>query len=104
MAIGLPPRHTEHFSIGPHDPDDLRGAVKEALDALSWSVREETPDRLVAATRMTLRSWGEKVPIDFLADGSITFTSECSDPMQWHDWGKNKVNLKKFLAKHSERA
>ena len=47
---------------------------------------------------MSLLSWGEKVIITFLSDDSIAVTSKCAFPGQCLDWGKNKANIKKFIA------
>jgi len=97
MAFGFPAYHTERYSPGTTNSADLRIAVRETLTALSWSVREESHDQLIASTSMNIRSWGEKVLISFLPDKSISVTSKCSLPTQCFDWGKNKANLERFM-------
>ena len=97
MAFGFPAYHTESFS--PVDSQaDLHAAVKKALGSLSWSVREETTEQILASSSMNLRSWGEKVLIRFLPDHSISVTSQCALPTQCFDWGKNKANVRRFLS------
>ena len=97
MTFGFPAYHTEQYSIGTTVPD-LPSVVRETFGALSWAVREETPDGIVGSTSMNLRSWGEKVLIDFLPDNSISITSKCALPTQCMDWGKNKKNVGRFIA------
>jgi hypothetical protein len=98
MAFGFPAYHTEQYSTGTGKSADLRAAVKETLKALSWTVKEEAHDRILASTSINLRSWGEKLLINFLPDNSISVTSKCALPTQCLDWGKNKANVVKFLA------
>jgi hypothetical protein len=104
MAFGFPAHHTECYSSGPDNPRDLRPAAREALNALSWSVREETHDRILASTSVNMRSWGENVTIDFLPDNSISVTSKCALPTQCLDWGRNKANVAKFVERIRKHA
>lgn len=98
MAFGFPAYHTERYSAGTGKSADLRVAVRATLNALSWSIREEASDRVVASTSVNIRSWGEKVLISFLPDNSISVTSKCALPTQCLDWGKNKANVGRFMA------
>ena len=97
MTFGFPAFHTEDYS-----PDegraDMRAAVITTIQAISWSIREESPNMIFASSSVSLRSWGEKVTVSFLPDNSISVTSKCSLPTQCFDWGKNKINVQKFLA------
>ena len=97
MTFGFPAYHTDRYSAADKGAD-LRSAVRQALAALSWPVKEEAADRLVASTGMNWRSWGEKVYIDFLPEDSISVASKCAFPLQCVDWGKNKANVKEFMA------
>ena len=97
MAFGFPAYYTERYSPDTTRSADLVAAVKQSLAALSWSVREESHDQIVASTSMNFRSWGKKVLISFLPDKSISITRKCSLPTQCFDWGKNKANLKRFM-------
>ena len=97
MAFGFPAYHTENYTLN-DGTSNLRASVKSALKAVSWSIRKESPDTIVASTSLSLLSWGERVIITFLSDESITVTSKCTWPIQCFDWGKNKANIKKIIA------
>ncbi|MDA7522032.1 hypothetical protein N9Z55_03280 [Akkermansiaceae bacterium] len=97
MAIGFPAYHTEIYSPS-DDRSDLRSAVKLTLSEVSWLIRKETQETIEASTSLNLRSWGEKIIITFLSNGSISVTSKCALPTQLFDWGKNETNIKKFMA------
>jgi hypothetical protein len=97
MAFGFPAYYTERYSAAADKSADLSVAVRAALNALSWSIREEASDQIVASTGVNIRSWGEKMFVRFLPDRSISVTSKCALPTQCIDWGKNKANVRKFL-------
>ena len=97
MAFGFPAYHTENYSPS-ESGSDLRTAVKTTLNAISWSVRQESPDTIIASSSMNIRSWGEKVIVTFLPNNTISVTSKCALPTQCLDWGKNKANINKFMA------
>ena len=97
MVFGFPAYHTERYCAGTGKSADLRVAVRETVNALSWSIREEASDRITASTSVNIRSWGEKILISFLPDNSISVTSKCALPTQCLDWGKNKANVVKFM-------
>jgi hypothetical protein len=88
MAFGLPAQHTVHFSVGAGPSVDLRGALKAGLHALGWSIRQESNQTIVASATVSLFSWGEKITIHFLPNGSVSVTSACAFPLQIFDWGK----------------
>lgn len=98
MAFGFPAYHTERYSAGTGKSADLRVAVRETLNALSWSLRQEANDQIIASTSVNIRSWGEKVFISFFPDNSISVTSKCAFATQCLDWGKNKANIGRFMA------
>ena len=102
MTFGFPAYHTERYSAGAALAD-LRSAVRATLNALSWSVRQETHDGIIGSTNMNIRSWGEKIVITFQPDNSISVTSKCALPTQCFDWGKNKANVMKFIAEFRRR-
>jgi len=97
MAFGIPAYHTEHYSVGAGASADLRVAIRAAIKALSWSIKEEVSDKIIASTNFNLRGTWEKVSISFLTDYSISVTSKCSWPTQCIDWGKNKANVEKLI-------
>lgn len=97
MTFGFPAHHTETYSAGTATAD-LREAARETLTVLMWSVREETSDSILADTPHNLRCHnGEEVLITFTAD-SLSVCSKCFWPTQCVDWGKNKANVRRFLA------
>lgn len=95
MAFGFPAYHTECYS--PASTTNVQDAVLQTISKLGWSIRQEREDGIIASTGMNLRSWGEKVLIDFLGDNSISVTSQCALPTQCLDWGKNRANVTKFI-------
>ena len=97
MAFGLPAQHTVHFPVGAGQSVDLRGAVKAGLHALGWTIRQETNQTIVASATISLHSWGEKISIQFLPNGSVSVTSACAFPLQIYDWGKNKQNVDRLM-------
>ena len=98
MSFGFPAYHTENYSPKTGD-ENIREAVRKSLENLSWKIREETSNKILASTSMGMRSWGEKIHINFLTDGSISITSKCALPTQFLDWGKNKKNIHSLLNK-----
>ena len=98
MAFGFPAYHTERYPPAA-SPDAALDAVRDALNALGWSIHDERSDRIVASTCMNLRSWGEKILISLREDNSISVTSKCALPTQCLDWGKNKDNVTQFMMK-----
>lgn len=96
MSLGFPAYHTERYAAR-DTTFDLRNAVKETLNALSWPLTESTSDAFIASTNMNARSCGEKVVISFLLENSVSVTSKCAMPTQCLDWGKNKANVDKFM-------
>jgi|SRR5262245_19989850 len=98
MAFGFPAYHTEELSF-PIPKDDLYEIVLDVLESLSWSILEEREEIIQASTRISLWSWGERVTIEFFPDDTLSITSKCSLPTQCLDWGKNRSNVKKFIAK-----
>ena len=76
MAFGFPAYHTQRLSLG-STAADLHGAVRSALESLSWSVREETSAGVVASIGVSLWSFGERVLIAFLPENCLSVTSRC---------------------------
>lgn len=97
MSFGFPAYHTDRYSLGSPNTDII-SAVRESIKSLSWSLREESKDLMVVSTSMNIRSWGEKVEINFLQDNSLSVTSKCTLFTQCFDWGKNKSNVTKFMS------
>ncbi len=97
MAFGFPAYHRERAAF-PATGGAAVDMVLKTLTALSWQLRQQSPNQLLASTSMGLRSWGERIEIDLLPNNEITITSKCALPTQCFDWGKNRANVQRFLA------
>ena len=97
MVFGFPAYHKDHYTA-PDTTSNLRKAVIETLDTLSWPLlRGSTTEKFIAKTSISIRSWGEEIVINFLPDNSVIITSKCVWPTQCFDYGKNKINVEKFI-------
>ena len=103
MTFGFPAYHTETYAPS-GDGADIRASVKSTLQAVSWSIRNEFPDRIEASISFNFRSWGENVVVTFLPNGTVSVTSSCVLPTQCFDWGKNKANVETFMAELKKHA
>ena len=97
MAFGFPAYHRERVAL-PATGGGAADIVLKTLTALSWQLRTQSPSQLLASTGMGLRSWGERIEIDLLPDNTLAITSKCALPTQCFDWGKNRANVRRFLA------
>ena len=95
MAFGFPAYHTETYS-GVASRLSCAPAAKRAFAALSWPIRGETSDTVVASRGVNMWSWGETVSIHFGSDNSCSVTSKCAVPFQCCDWGRNRRNVEEF--------
>lgn len=94
MAIGFPPKYKQQITTA-----DLNYAVAyisavEAANKLGWKIGSYTENGFYANTRLSVRSWGERVIIT-INYNEIIVTSAC-DNFQITDSGKNKSNITKF--------
>lgn len=103
MAFGFPAYHRECIALS-HADGDARSAALGTLQALSWQLRQQSDSQLLASTGMGLRSWGERIEIELLPDNQLSITSKCALPTQCFDWGKNRANVRLFLAEMAKRA
>lgn len=95
MAFAFPAYHTETYRAV-IDRSVLRVAAKQTFAAISWPVREETYDKVIATRGVSLWSWGEIVSVQFGPDNSYSVTSKCIVPFQCCDWGRNRRNVQEF--------
>jgi hypothetical protein len=102
MAFGFPAYHSETFASS--GTANLRAAVTDSLEALGWPVRTNEATRIIAATGMGVRSFGEKLVIEFVGPESVAITSRCALVTQCLDWGKNKSNVEKLCTELGRRA
>ena len=97
MAFGFPAQHGVQFSVAGGGAIDVRVAVRAALNALDWSIRQDTNRYIFASATISMASWGEKITVQFLPNGSISVSSACAFPVQIFDWGKNKQNIDRLI-------
>jgi len=98
MAFGFPPRFSESRTIW-LQPDELRTAVKSALQNAGWSYQMPSDDEFVARIPMTGWSWGEELTAKISPDGMIQVVSKCHGYRpQIIDFGKNRTNVELFFA------
>jgi len=98
MAFGFPPRFSESRTIW-LQPDELRTAVKSALENAGWSYQILSDDEFWARIPMTGWSWGEELTAKISPDGMIQVVSKCHGYRpQIIDFGKNRTNVELFFA------
>ncbi len=97
MAFGFPPFYADRISLDISESTVLRESVRETIKVLGFSFFEESKDQIVASTGMSVKSWGEKIHVNFLTDNSISVTSKSKFALI--DWGKNKNNVERFRAR-----
>ncbi len=98
MAFGFPPHFSESRTIW-LQPDELRTAVKSALENAGWSYQILSDDEFVARIPMTGWSWGEELTAKISPDGMIQVVSKCHGYRpQIIDFGKNRTNVELFFA------
>lgn len=102
MTFGFPARFARSSS-SQLQYDELVGLIKTALNELGWSYEFASRSELRARTS-PVRIFGEVLKIEILPDG-IDIESRCGLPTQCFDWGANKRNVQRFIAKleHAER-
>ena len=97
MAFGFPPFYADRISFDTPVNSVLRESVRETIKGLGFALFEESKDQIVASAGMSVKSWGEKVHVNFLSDNSISVTSKSKFALV--DWGKNKNNVERIRAK-----
>jgi nitrate reductase NapAB chaperone NapD len=86
-----------------HPKAKVFAAVLEAIPTVKGmkvKSSDEASGQILAATGVSFKSWGEKVPIAVSESGPgksiVSVTSQSK--MALVDWGKNKQNLERILA------
>ena len=103
MAFGFPPRHSEQLSLSA-GPADLHAAVRDSLNTLAWTVKQDGGQSLRAAVGVSLFSYGERVQIQVESDRTLRISSRNVFPLQFYDWGKNKRNVERFVSELRRRS
>lgn len=97
VAFGLPAKAEETRRYGLHY-DLLNNAAINAVNALGWRYNTYAPYQFSLRINASFWSWGELVNVNIYGDGTVYVGSQCSFPIQWFDWGKNKKNIARFFA------
>lgn len=91
----------------PYPKAKVFAAVLEAIPrvkGMKVKSSDEASGQILAATGVSFKSWGEKVPIAVRESGPdkaiVSVTSESK--MALVDWGKNNQNLERVLAATDE--
>ena len=100
MAFGLSPKYIQDLSLDDLTSEQFLVLTIEAAKKLDWNVGYTSENGFIAFTKFSMSSWSEEVKIKI--DGNIAkFKSECTGS-QMVDWGKNKENIEKLIAKFNE--
>ncbi|MDM7923501.1 MAG: hypothetical protein QUS14_14480 [Pyrinomonadaceae bacterium] len=75
-----------------------REAALSAFEKLGWNYMERPDGGFQVDIGVNLLSWGERFTISLHEPTTITIESKCILVTQCLDWGKNKANVKQFLA------
>ena len=97
MAFGFPAKYSETVEYPGVSRDVARDAAVYAFRVLGWEYVESSAGDYFVETKMSLDSFGEKISVFFPHSGRIHIQSKCNFT-QIFDWGKNKRNVKEFLA------
>lgn len=73
----------------------IHGAARQ----LGWQFVADTGTVIQLQTPMNLSSWGEDITITLIDNEHIELKSQCRLVTQVIDWGRNRKNLEKLLAK-----
>ncbi len=90
----------EEIKLNDLKPEHYLVLAVEAVFDLDWHVDTITETSLIAYTKLSIVSWGEMFSLNINNDTAI-INSSCIK-WQFYDFGKNKRNITKFLARHRE--
>jgi rhomboid protease GluP len=100
MAFGFSPKYIQEYKLDELSKEHFLVVAKEAAQQLKWDVSFVSETGFIAYTKISMTSWSEQVSVKVEND-TATIKSECAGA-QLFDWGKNKGNVKNFLAKIAE--
>lgn len=92
--IGFPPRYSTSCVLENRSPAEQLVILWLALEKTGWNISEISPDRLIAFTHFSLRSWNEQVSIT-PGPENIRLNS-VSTGAQIFDFGRNRQNIRRL--------
>ena len=84
----------QHGTNFPAGMDEVFQACVKAVSQCGFRIAGSDPEagQIEARSKMSMRSWGEKITITTSAAGRVDIKSTCYW-IQTVDWGKNKANV-----------
>jgi hypothetical protein len=70
--------------------------IRDAFMEQGWEIESDNPDRMIARTKVSWRSWGEIIKVEFQDEGALV-SSQCSLHTQAIDYGKNRMNIQRLV-------
>jgi hypothetical protein len=89
---------TETRSFG-KSSSDIRRGVRIAVNRIRRELTkcDESGNRFVLRFPTTLLNWGQRVTILIEDNGTVTVTSESTNPAQLFDFGRNRRNVRRLF-------
>ncbi len=99
MAFGFPPKYRQDFAHT-HSTDEFFSIAAEVAGALGWEHFPISETQGLMMTGGSFSSWGEEVVVEL--EGAVAHIESRCTGNQVMDWGKNRRNVERFLAKFQE--
>lgn len=75
-------------------------AARQAVKELGFTIKDESDNRFIVSTGLSIRSFGETVVVDVASgDDGVRVTVASEAKAQLIDWGKSDENVDALLAK-----
>jgi len=98
--LGLPPSYEATMRF-PGSREQISQACLEAVRQSGFRVRRSdlAGGWVEARTRISIRSWSEKVHVYLDDENQVHISSECWWPTTVIDWGKNRWNVRRIATR-----
>lgn len=97
MTFGFPAYHEEEYCEDIGREVNLRGAVREVLSELGWTIDSETDKKWIASAS-SLLTGSARFIVQFRHNGSLRLRSEWRWFLQYKDYGIHESNVMQFIA------
>ena len=97
MSFGFPASYKTQFDLT-GTRQTAREAIVYTFQLLEWKYEVVNQDLFLAKIPMSGSSWGESFSVSLANPGVAEIQSVCRYPLQLFDWGKNKLNVREFVA------